>query len=187
MKNPRGRPVPADGSGGPTVAVVVPAVDTSGDFEWGTKVVSAGFAVDLDAGVLVDRMSQAHLAHTRAAILEGQRPDGGGAQAELSQRALAADGRQSDHRAYKSGELADGLRRTPIESNGREASCKILPPTSRTVYVARERKLGRELLTIRGAAGAAVEAAAREAAAEMMSGHEVSKSRGEVAAKDADK
>jgi len=187
MKNPRGRPVPADGSGGPTVAIVVPAVDTSGDFEWGTKVVSAGFAVDLDAGVLVDRMSQALLRHTRGAIIAGERPDGGGEQAPLSARALAAPDRQSDNRGYRSGELADDLFRTPIESTGQEASCRILPPRSRNAYVGRERKLGRELLTVRGAAGAAVEAAAREAAAEMMSGHEVSKSRGEVAAKDADK
>lgn len=184
----QGAKLPADGSAGPTVIPVVDAVSSGEvDLEWGVRVVSAGLAVDLDAAILVDRMSQAHLAHTRAAILEGQRPDGGGEQAPLSARALAAPDRQSDHRAYKSGELADGLRRTAIESNGREASCRVLPPVSRNAYVGRERKLGRELLTVRGAAGAAVEAAAREAAAEMMSGHEVSKSRGEVAAKDADK
>lgn len=169
------------------MAVVVPAVDTSGDFEWGTKVVSAGFAVDLDAGVLVDRMSQALLRHTRGAIIAGERPDGGGEQAPLSARALAAPDRQSDNRGYRSGELADGLRRTAIESTGREASCKVSPPPSRNAYVGKERKNGRLLVTIRGAAGAAVEAAAREAVAEMVSGDEVAKSRGEVAAKDADK
>ena len=182
------RKLPADGSGPTTSTVVVPAVDTGDDgLEWGTRCVSAGFAIDLDAAILVDRMSAAHLAHTRTAILEGQRPDGGGEQAPLSARALAAPDRQSDHRAYKSGELADGLRRTAIESNGREASCRVLPPVSRNAYVGRERKLGRELLSVRGAAGAVVEAAARAAVAEMVSGDEVAKNRGEVAAKDVEK
>jgi len=179
--------VPADGSGPPTSVVVVPALDTGGDFEWGTRVVSAGFAVDLDAGAIVDRMSEAWLRHTRAAILSGQRPDGGGPQDPLSTRALADPNRQSEHRGYNTGTLADELYRTPIESTGREASCRVLPPRSRNPYISKERKNGRELLTMRGAAGAAVEAAAREAVAEMMSGTEVSKSRGEVAAKDAGK
>ena len=181
------RKLPADGSGPTTSTVVVPAVDTDGDFEWGTRVMSAGFAVDLDAGILVDRMSQALLAHTRTAILEGQRPDGGGEQAPLSARALAAPDRQSDNRGYRSGELADGLRRTAIESNGREASCKVSPPPSRNAYVGKERKNGRELLTLRGAAGEAVAAAARAAVAEMLSGDPVPKDRGEVAAKDVEK
>ncbi len=184
----QGAKLPADGSAGPTVIPVVDAVSSGEvDLEWGVRVVSAGLAVDLDAAILVDRMSAAHLRHTRAAIIAGERPDGGGEQAPLSARALAAPNRQSDNRGYRSGELADELFRTPIESTGQEASCRILPPRSRNAYVGKERKLGRELLTVRGAAGAAVEAAAREAAAEMMSGHEVSKSRGEVAAKDADK
>lgn len=183
-RKPGGRPLPADGSAGPTVVPVIPSVADTGDVEWGTRCVSAGFAVDLDAGVLLDRMSQALLAHTRTAILEGQRPDGGGAQAPLTARALAAPDRQSDNRGYRSGELADGLRRTAIESNGREASCKVSPPPSRNAYVGKERKNGRELLTIRGAAGAAVEAAAREAVAEMMTGDELAKNRNEVVAKD---
>lgn len=186
-RKPGGRPLPADGSAGPTVVPVIPTVADTGDVEWGTRCVSAGFAIDLDAGILVDRMSAALLQHTREAILEGQRPDGGGEQTALSARALAAPDRQSDNRGYRTGELADGLRRTAIESNGREASCRVLPPVSRNAYVARERKLGRELLTIRGAAGAVVEAAAREAVAEMVSGDEVAKNRGEVAAKDVEK
>ena len=72
-------------------------------------------------------------------------------------------------------------------SDGQTASCRILPPVARNAYVGRERKLGRELLTVRGAAGAAVAAAARAAAAEMVSGLEVGKNSGEVAAKDATK
>lgn len=180
-----GSPLAADGSAGPTTVVVVPAAAAAGDSEWGASVVSTGFAVDLDAGILVDAMSRALLAHTRTAILEGQRPDGGGPQAELSQRALAAEGRQSEHRGYKSGELADGLRRTAIESNGREASCKIYPPTSRTAYVAKERKRGIVLLTGAGAAGAAAAEAARAAVGAMMSGASVEHDRSETVAKDA--
>lgn len=180
-----GSRLPADGSAGPTVAVVVPAAAATSDSEWGASVVSTGFAVDLDPVILVDAMSRAFLTHHRDAILEGQRPDGGGAQAPLSQRALAADGRQSEHRGFKSGELADGLRRTAIESDGREASCRVLPPVSRTAYVARERKRGIVLLTGAGAAGAAVVEAARGAGGAMLSGASVERDRSETVAKDA--
>jgi len=184
----QGAKLPADGSAGPTVIPVVDAVSSGEvDLEWGVRVVSAGLAVDLDAAILVDRMSSAHLRHTRAAILAGERPDGGGPQDPLKPRTLAAGERQSDHRGYKSGLLADELFRTAVESTGQEASCRILPPRSRHTYIGRERKLGRELLTTRGAAGAAVEAAAREAAAEMMSGNEVAKNRGSTTAEDAGK
>ncbi len=178
--------MPADGSGPPTSVVVVPTMD-SGDVEWGVRTVSAGFAVELDAAVIVDRMSEAWLKHTRAAILSGQRPDGGGPQDELSARALSAPDRQSDNRGYRSGELADGLRRTAIESDGRTASCRVAPPVSRNAYVARERKNGRELLTLRGAAGAVVEAAAREVVAEIVTGAELDKNSTSITAKDAGK
>ncbi len=187
-RKPSGRPLPADGSAGPTVVPVVPTVDTGeGGVEWGVRTVSAGFALDLDAAILVDRMSAALLKHTRESILAGQRPDGGGPQDALGPRALADPNRQSDHRGYNTGTLADEIRRGPIESNGREASCRVLPPVSRNAYVGKERRQGRELLTLRGAAGAAVEAAAREAVAEMLTGREVDKSRDGIVAKDADK
>ena len=95
----QGAKLPADGSAGPTVIPVVDAVSSGEvDLEWGVRVVSAGLAVDLDAAILVDRMSAAHLKHTRAAIIAGERPDGGGEQAPLSARALAAPNRQSDNR-----------------------------------------------------------------------------------------
>ena len=58
---------------------------------------------------------------------------------------------------------------------------------ARNAYLAGERRRGRELLTLRGAAGEAVAAAARAAVAEMVSGDEVAKNRGEVAAKDVEK
>ena len=80
MAKNQGRNLPADGSAGPTVIpVVAPAAGDGPDLEWGSRVVAAGFAVDLDAAILIDAMSAAHLAHTRAAILGGERPDGGGA------------------------------------------------------------------------------------------------------------
>ena len=120
-------------------------------FEWGSRVVSAGFAVDLDAAILIDAMSAAHLAHTRAAILGGERPDGGGAQDPLRARTLADPERQSEHRGYRTGLLADELRRSPIESNGQTASCRISPPPSRVAYVNVERSRNREMLTLRGA------------------------------------
>ena len=190
MTNPRkssGRPLPADGSAPPTSVVVVPAMDTGDDgLEWGTRCVSAGFAVDLDAAILVDAMSAALLKHTRDALMSGQRPDGGGAQAPLSARALSDPDRESPHRGFNTGTLADELRRSEITSDGRTASCKVSPPPSRNAYIGRERRLGREMLTLRGAAGAAVEAAARAAVAEIMTGNAIDKDRGELAAKDAE-
>ena len=190
MTNPRkssGRPLPADGSGPPTSVVVVPAMDGGDDgLEWGSRVVSAGFAVDLDAAILVDAMSAALLKHTRDALMAGLRPDGGGAQAPLSARALSDPDRTSPHRGFNTGTLADELRRSPIESNGQTASCRISPPPSRVAYVNVERSRNREMLTLRGAAGAAVEAAARAAVAEIMTGREISKDRDELVAKDAE-
>lgn len=181
-----GRFIPADGSGPPTSVVVLPQVDAGNDGdEWGARIVSAGFAVDLDAAILVDAMSRAHLAHTRTAIMSGQRPDGGGPQKALSERALSDPDRDSPHRGFKSGELADGLRRTAIESNGREASCKVLPPTTRNAYVGGEAKRGVELLTLRGAAGVAVQQAATAVTDQMLEGRALDKQHTEVAAKDA--
>lgn len=181
-----GRFITADGSGPPTSVVVLPKIDTGGDDEWGARVVSAGFAVDLDAAVIVDVMSQAHLVHTRDAIMSGERPDGGGPQKPLSKRALSDPNRESPNRGFHTGVLADGLRRTAIESNGREASCRVLPPTERNAYVGGEQKRGVELLTLRGAAGVAVQKAAAQAIERMMTGREQQKNRGEVAAKDAE-
>ncbi len=116
-----------------TTIEVLPAIDEGGSAEWGVRVVSAGFTVDLDAGHLVDAMTRASLEHHRRAILEGRRPDGGGEQKPLGRKAASDPDRESPHRGYKTGEMADGLRRTPIVSSGGEASSRILPPVSRTV------------------------------------------------------
>jgi hypothetical protein len=189
VTNPRkssGRPLVADGSGPATATVVIPATDTGDDgLEWGSRVVSAGFAIDLDPVILVDAMSAALLKHTRDALMAGQRPDGGGAQAPLSARALSDPDRESppvDSLVASRREL----RRSDITSDGRTASCKVSPPPSRNAYIGRERRLGREFLTVRGAAGAAVEAAAREAVGEILTGNAIDKDRDELAAKDAE-
>ena len=166
---------------------VVPASNAVDGVEWGGRTIAAGFSVDLDAATIVDRMSEALLRHLRESLLTGERPDGAGEQAPLSARAAAIPGRQSQFRGYRTGVLADELHRSAIKSDGRTASCTVAPPPSRNAYLAGERRRGRELLTLRGAAGAAVAAAARAAVAEMVSGDEVAKNRGEVAAKDVEK
>lgn len=166
---------------------VVPASNAVDGVEWGGRTIAAGFSVDLDAATIVDRMSEALLRHLRESLLTGERPDGAGEQAPLSARAAAIPGRQSQFRGYRTGVLADELHRSAIKSDGRTASCTVAPPPSRNAYLAGERRRGRALLTLKGAAGEAVAAAARAAVAEMVSGDEVAKNRGEVAAKDVEK
>lgn len=178
--------LPADGSGGPASIVLQPQSDGPTE-EWGTRVVSAGWAVDLDAAILVDRMSVAWLGHTRGSLMEGQRPDGGGAQKPLSKRALSNPDRDSPHRGFNSGELADGLRRTPITSDGRTATCRCLPPPSRNAYVGKELRRGVVLLTGAGAAGVAAVEAARAVALPMAEGREVGIDRAERTAREVSK
>lgn len=182
-----GGELPADGSGPPTVVPIVePANDPSPASGWGMRRVTAGFAVDIDAGHIVDAMTRAWLKHTRDALMTGQRPDGGGEQKPLSDRALADPDRESTFRGFNSGELADGLRRTEIKSNGQTASATVYPPTSRTAYVAKEQRRGVVLITGAGAAGEAAMAGARQAAELMTSGRKIESSRGEVVAEDAE-
>lgn len=166
--------------------VVVPAVDQAAS-EWGSRVVSTGFALDLDAAILVDAMTRAHLQHTRSAVIDGVRPDGGGEQRALGPRAAAAPDRQSDHRNFKTGTLADGLRRSPIKSNGQTASSTVLPGLDRQAHVARERKRGVVLITGAGAAGEAAIEGARAAVKAMLSGREVLVDDAEVDAEEAGK
>lgn len=182
-----GDDLPADGSGPPTVIPIVePAADPVPASGWGHRRVTAGFAVDLDAAHLVDAMTRAHLVHTRDAIMAGQRPDGGGLQKPLGKRASGDPDRQSPHRGFKEGVLADGLRRTEIKSDGKTASTTVYPPKERTAYVAKEQKRGVVFITGSGAAGEAALAGAREAAAAMGSGRRIVSDDGEVAAKDAE-
>lgn len=181
-----GAKVPADGSAPPTAVVVVPE-RRDPVVKVGVQIVSVGFAVDLDPVALVDAMTRAAMAKIRSSILEGQRPDGKGPQKKLSRQALADPDRESPHRAFNTGELADNIRRTPIKSTATGASSTVLPPTSRTAYVAAEKKRGVLLLTTAGAVGEAAAAAAQEALAVIAEGRSLTTSPGEVRAKDAER
>jgi hypothetical protein len=181
-----GGDVPADGSGPPTAIVILPQVDDPAGLAWGTRTVSAGFAVDLNAGHLVDSMTRAFMDHIRTSLMEGQRPDGGGEQKALSRQALSDPDRESPHRGFKTGELADGIYRTPIKSTGPTASSTVQPPASRNAYVGKERQRGVLLLTGAGVAGQVSAAAAQETARVMAEGRTIITSAGEVRAKDAE-
>jgi hypothetical protein len=182
----RGGKVPADGSD-PGAIVLLHEADDPAATEWGVRQVSAGFALDIDPVPIVDSMSRALLDHIRAALMSGQRPDGGGEQKALGVRAASDPDRESPHRGFNTGILADELRRTPIKSTGDEASSTIYPPTSRTAYVAAEKRRGVVLLTSAGAAGKAAADAAREAVGVILGGDKVIARPAEVTARDADK
>jgi hypothetical protein len=188
----KGRFVPRTGgpvTPGPACPEIVPPLDVDDDENgWGIRIVSAGFAIDLRAEVLVDAMTRATLAHHRESILSGQRPDGGGPQRPLGQRALADPDRQSPHRGYKSGELADGIRRTAIKSSGggTEATSRIVGPPSRNAYLGKEAARGVVLVTGAGRAGEVATAAAAACVEAMVSGREVLNDRGETTAKETD-
>ncbi|MCY0990638.1 hypothetical protein OV203_26075 [Nannocystis sp. ILAH1] len=168
---------------------LIPASEPEGDEDgWGVASVSLGMNLDLDPAILVDRVSRALLTHHREAILAGVRPDGGGQQKALSGRALAAPGRQSDHRGYRTGFLADNLRRSKIQREGdQQASTRILPPPNRNVYLAQEAKRGVLLLTLSGRASEVAREAASEATADIVTGRRVRKDEGEKAAKESGK
>lgn len=149
--------------------------------------VSTGWAVDLDPAILCHAMSEAWLIHTRAAIIAGQRPDGGGPQKQLGARALADPDRESSFRGFNTGELADGLRRSPIASNGATASTVCRPPKTRSVYVATEQARGVVLITGDGEAGKVALAAARRVGFAMAEGREVPVDKRELGAREASK
>lgn len=155
-----------------------------GPDEWGVSTASVGFAIDLDPAIFIDRMTRAVLAHTRDSLLEGKRPDTGGDQKPLSRQALAVD-RQSEHRGYRTGHLADNIRRTTIKRSGTEASASIAPPQNRNVYVSTERARVINLLTLAGRSGDAARAAAQGAVAEIAEGGKVPVNDREVDAEDA--
>lgn len=179
-----GAKVPADGSG-PPAALVVVAARRDPEVRVGVQQVTVGFAIDMDPVALVDGMTRAAMAQIRSAILAGQRPDGKGAQKKLSRQALADPDRESPHRAFNTGELADNIRRTPIKATATGATSTVLPPTSRTAYVAAEKRRGVVLLTAAGAVGEAAAGAAQEALAVIADGRSIIAKVGEVKAKDA--
>lgn len=173
-----------DPDNAPATAVVVVEPRDDLDVEFGTRTVTAGLALDMDAAVIVAGMAEGWLLHTRKAVTDGVRPDGGGDQKPLGARAANAPDRLSEHRNYRTGELADGLRATAIESKGQTASCRGLPPLSRQAHVVKERARGVDLITLRGAAGKAAVDGARAAVEAMLTGREVIIDAGEKEAGD---
>lgn len=157
---------------GDDAIVLIEQRNDGDDGEWGATTVSAGLALDFNPAIIVDGMRRAWLKHTRESILTGQAVEGGEAD-PLGRRALEAPGRQSDHRLYKTGALADGLCSDGIESNGQTATATVKPPRSRTVIVAKERRRGRNIMTTEGAAGAAAMEGARLAVEAMRTGRKV--------------
>jgi hypothetical protein len=154
------------------VFVLVPPRHDPAD-ENGVQVSTEGLSMLLDPAVIVAAMREAHMSHTRAAIEEGKRPDGKGPQRPLGTRAAADPERKSDVRNVRTGELVEGLRASPIKSDGVTASSTLLPPKSRQAHVAREAKRGVILLTTEGAAGRAARAGAQDAVAAMLTGRQV--------------
>lgn len=113
----------------------------------------------------------------RGQIMDGIAPDGS-PQPPLSPRA-AHQQRDSMHRGYKSGELADGLRATAIKGTATEAESSIMGPTNRNVVLSKEAARGRYYIAM----GPATEAAAMEAIGEavdaMLDGRKVEMEQGE--------
>lgn len=145
--------------------------------KFGTSVVAAGFVVDLRADHIVALMSGVLLAHHHDAIRDGRRPEGG-AQRPLSEGRKNDPGRESQNRGYKTGRLAEGLRRTKITGSTASAKARILPPTDRNVFLAEEAKRGVHYLSAEGEAGEAAAAAAHGAVSDLASGRKVNVDRG---------
>ncbi len=158
-----------------------PALDED---EWSFSMASLGLTIDLSAEHVCDAMRRQAIVDTREALIEGRRPDGKGAQKPLGARASSIPGRQSQHRGYKTGHLADHLRATKITGDSSRAKCRIVPPANRNVYVAQELSRGVALLTAAGAIGEGMRKAAARAVEAMCSGREVQTEDGEVEAED---
>lgn len=169
-----------------TGVVLLPALDDApaGD-EWGFKRMSSGFALDLDPAPMVDAASRAVLTHARTSILEGKRPDTGGPQRPLSRRTLRDPDRQSEHRGYRTGLLADGIRRSNLTSDGQTATATIVGPPERNAFLGKEKAKGVNLLTLSGLSGEAAKAAVAEVVAVVATGRKVEADVSGVGAKDA--
>lgn len=139
---------------------------------------SEPLVVDLDARTLVDVARRAILGATSENIREGRRPDGG-PQRPLSKRTAADPNRESPHRGYRTGHLADDVRATPIKGSSSQAESTVLPPTDRNVFLATEKARGVRYLGIGPAIAAAVEQATAEAVAAMLAGRKVEAEQGE--------
>lgn len=117
-----------------------------------TFAASGDWSYSFDAGLLVDALRTALLALYRQGILEGEKPDGSGAQPPLGAKALAVKDRRGKTRGYRSGYLADNLRASKITGSTTKASSRIVPPTNRNVYIASEAKRGNTFFSLSGIA-----------------------------------
>jgi hypothetical protein len=115
-------------------------------------VVGSDWSFNFDAGLLVDALRLALLVLYRTAILQGEKPDGSGAQPKLNPRVAAQRGRRGKTRGYKTGFMADNLRASKITGSTTKASSRILPPTNRNVYIAEEAKRGISFFSVTGIA-----------------------------------
>ncbi len=187
-RDAKGRFLPRLGApltpGGDAVTVVPATPPAPPDDEWGFNIASLGLVVDLSAEHIVDSMRRQAITDIRAAILEGRRPDGRGAQKALGAKALATPGRQSSFRGYRTGRLADSIKATRITGDTSKAKCRIVPPSDRNVYVAQELARGVALLTADGAIGEGMRRAASRTVEAMLTGREVLTEPAEVEADD---
>jgi len=113
---------------------------------------SGDWEYSFDAGLLVDGLRTALLALYRQGIIEGEKPDGSGAQPALTERAKNQKGRTGKTRGYKTGYLADNLRASKITGSTTKATSRIVPPTNRNVFIASELKRGNSFFTVSGIA-----------------------------------
>lgn len=156
--------------------------DDPEDGDGGVRIRTDGLTLDLDPVIIADHVGRAHLLHTRESIMTGQKPDGSGPVKPLKERALNEPNRESDFRGFKSGELADHIKRTPIKVKGDTATFREVPPPSRNAYVGTELKRGYRILTSEGKAGQVAFDAAEEAIAAIMTGRRVERSAAEIEA-----
>lgn len=144
----------------------------------GVTLESPPLVIDIDARALVDVARRVILGESSENIREGRRPDGG-PQRPLSKRAAADPKRESPHRGFRTGHLADELRATPIKGSSAQAESTVLPPTDRNVFISTEAVRGVRYLGIGPAIAAAVDQAIAEAVGAMMEGRRVEAEQGE--------
>lgn len=133
-----------------------------GDVKITTTFAAEALEINTSADLLVDAATHALLVYYRNAIMSGTKPDGSGPQVKLSQASAADPSRLSEYRGFKTGVLADGIRRTAITGTTTKARASILPPTNRNVFVAEEAKRGIFYLRLGGEADKVIQATVQE-------------------------
>lgn len=135
--------------------------------------------IDVDARAIVDVARRAILGETSENIRQGRRPDGG-PQRPLSKRTAADPKRESPHRGFRTGHMADELRATPIKGSSASAESTVAVPTDRNVFIATEAQRGVRYLGVDGPVAAAVDRAVAEAVGAMVEGRKVEAEQGET-------